>query len=59
FKPNKIYKEDGIRLDFDDHWIHIRKSNTEPIIRLIVEAHGDSQAEIYMKKYKIFLNSLK
>ena len=27
---------DGLKITFKDHWIHIRSSNTEPIIRLIV-----------------------
>ena len=34
----KINTEDGMRFDFEDHWIHLRKSNTEPIMRVIAEA---------------------
>jgi phosphomannomutase len=30
---------DGLRLDWDDRWVHLRASNTEPIIRVIAEAH--------------------
>ncbi len=37
FQNNQLNEDDGLRIDFEDHWIHIRKSNTEPIIRLIVE----------------------
>lgn len=29
---------DGVKLDFPDRWIHLRKSNTEPIIRIYAEA---------------------
>lgn len=29
---------DGLRIDFPDHWVHLRKSNTEPIVRIIAEA---------------------
>lgn len=36
--PNgKINYEDGMRLDFGDGWLHIRKSNTEPVVRIICE----------------------
>lgn len=31
-------REDGLRLDWDDCWVHIRPSNTEPIVRVIAEA---------------------
>lgn len=34
----KIWKTDGLKIDFKDHWVHLRKSNTEPIIRIITEA---------------------
>ncbi|MEG8945510.1 phosphoglucosamine mutase [Rosettibacter firmus] len=40
-----INLEDGLRIDFDDHWVHLRKSNTEPIIRCIVEAKTKEEAE--------------
>jgi phosphomannomutase len=32
---------DGVRLEFEDGWINVRKSNTEPYLRLIVERRGD------------------
>ncbi len=32
---------DGLRLDWDDHWVHVRPSNTEPVVRIIAEA-GDA-----------------
>jgi phosphomannomutase len=51
FKKVKINTEDGVRVDFNDHWIHFRKSNTEPIIRIIIEAQTKSEAEEYSKKY--------
>jgi phosphomannomutase len=35
---------DGVRLDFPDGWVHLRSSNTEPIVRLIAEAKSDSRA---------------
>ncbi|MDH4257425.1 MAG: phosphoglucosamine mutase, partial [Candidatus Aminicenantes bacterium] len=36
---------DGMKITFSDYWVHIRPSNTEPIIRLIVEAKSRARAE--------------
>ena len=36
---------DGIRIDFPEWWFNLRKSNTEPYLRLVVEARTDSQLE--------------
>lgn len=38
FKDQKITTVDGVKIDFQDGWVHMRKSNTEPIIRLYAEA---------------------
>jgi phosphomannomutase len=46
-----INREDGLRIDFTDHWVHFRKSNTEPIIRIITEAKNESLAEQLSTKY--------
>lgn len=46
-----INKEDGLRIDFEDHWVHLRKSNTEPIIRCIAESDTQKKADEYAKKY--------
>lgn len=35
---------DGLKVNFKDHWIHMRKSNTEPIIRIITEARSEKDA---------------
>ncbi|MBM4157548.1 MAG: phosphoglucosamine mutase [Ignavibacteria bacterium] len=54
FKNRKdcgINLKDGIKLDFKDYWIHLRKSNTEPIIRIITEAHSKTQAEELQKNF--------
>ncbi len=58
FENEMVNEEDGLRIDFDDHWVHLRKSNTEPIIRLIVEAKTSELAEKFMEKYKSKLKSL-
>ncbi len=41
-------RQDGLRIDLDDGWIHVRPSNTEPIFRIIVEAPTDQAAEALM-----------
>jgi phosphomannomutase len=56
YSNEKLNSDDGLRIDFSDHWIHLRKSNTEPIIRIIVEAMSKDQAEELSKKY---LNEIK
>jgi len=45
YSSEKINTEDGLRIDFDDNWVHLRKSNTEPIIRIITEAKSAEEAE--------------
>lgn len=44
-KPVRVLDFDGFRLDFPDWWFNIRKSNTEPYLRLIVEASGRDRLE--------------
>jgi phosphomannomutase len=41
----KVNRLDGLRLDWPDRWIHVRPSNTEPIVRIIAEAPAVQQAE--------------
>lgn len=41
----QITTSDGIKADYPDHWIHLRRSNTEPIIRIIIEARNKKRAE--------------
>jgi phosphomannomutase len=43
--PFPITDIDGIRVDFPDRWIHLRKSNTEPVIRIYAEAPDAFQAD--------------
>lgn len=56
YAENDINTLDGLRIDFEDHWVHFRKSNTEPIIRCIVEANTEKLANDYIKKYFAELN---
>jgi len=36
---------DGVKIDFENHWVHLRKSNTEPIIRIYTEAQTQTEAD--------------
>jgi phosphomannomutase len=45
YKNEKITDIDGVKIDFPDKWVHLRKSNTEPIIRVYSEAPTMEQAE--------------
>ena len=38
YKDEEINDIDGVKIDFPDKWVHLRKSNTEPIIRVYSEA---------------------
>jgi phosphomannomutase len=44
YKKFKINTEDGVKIDFDEEWIHLRKSNTEPIIRIYAESKSETTA---------------
>ena len=44
FKAEKVNTIDGVKIDFADRWVHLRKSNTEPIIRIYSEAPTEQEA---------------
>ena len=46
-----INTDDGLKIDFPEAWVHLRKSNTEPIIRIIAEAHTKAEADDLVKKF--------
>lgn len=52
FKGACVNTTDGCRFDFDDGWLHLRPSNTEPVIRLIVESKDRRCAEKYIDAVK-------
>jgi phosphomannomutase len=45
YKNEDITTIDGVKIDFANEWVHLRKSNTEPIIRIYTEAPSQSQAD--------------
>jgi phosphomannomutase len=50
YKKNPINTVDGIRIEFDEEWVHLRKSNTEPIIRIYSESKTATTANNLAKK---------
>lgn len=44
YKNNPINTEDGLKIEFDNDWVHLRSSNTEPIIRIYAESDFESKA---------------
>jgi phosphomannomutase len=52
FSGEKLNKEDGLKIDFPEGWVHVRASNTEPIARIYAEAAEQKTAEELIKKVK-------
>lgn len=50
YKDQKVNDIDGVKIDFPDKWVHLRKSNTEPIIRVYSEAATLAEADEIAKK---------
>jgi phosphomannomutase len=50
FADARVTTIDGVKIDFDDSWIHLRKSNTEPIIRLYGEAKSHDGMKVKIDK---------
>ena len=55
YQPSTI---DGVKIDFESTWVHLRKSNTEPIVRIYTEApsqeEADALAATFVKKLEAF-----
>ncbi len=58
FSNEKITDIDGVKIDFADSWVHLRKSNTEPIIRIYSEAATMEQADALAEEIKKVISSL-
>ena len=56
YSYGKITKIDGVRIDFDDWWFLLRGSNTEPILRLIVEAKSKELLDSKIKEIVPFFS---
>ncbi len=58
YADDKITDIDGVKIDFEDSWVHLRKSNTEPIIRIYAEASTMEDAERLGENVKGVIASL-
>ncbi len=56
FADAKVNTDDGCRFDFEDGWLHLRASNTEPVMRLIVEAKDQPTAQRYIIQTKALVH---
>jgi len=50
YKNNPINTEDGLKIEFGNDWVHLRTSNTEPILRIYSESNFETTAENIAKK---------
>ena len=55
FDCDEINRDDGIKFSWSKKWIHIRKSNTEPIIRIFAEAKTESEVNSLIQTLKDYL----
>jgi phosphomannomutase len=51
YKNEQLTTIDGVKIDFSDSWVHLRKSNTEPIIRIYTEAKSQEEANTLADKF--------
>jgi phosphomannomutase len=45
YKSNPVNTEDGLKIEFENDWVHLRTSNTEPIIRIYAESQFETTAD--------------
>ena len=50
YKSEQITTIDGLKIDFEEGWVHLRKSNTEPIIRIYAENKSEREANLLANK---------
>jgi phosphomannomutase len=58
FSNEQITDIDGVKIDFKDSWVHLRKSNTEPIIRIYSEAENMDEANKLAEQIKEVIYSM-
>ena len=58
YSSEKITDIDGVKIDFEDGWVHLRKSNTEPIIRIYSEAATMAEADAMADKIKSVVDKI-
>lgn len=58
YKEEDYNTIDGLKIDFEEGWVHLRKSNTEPIIRVYAEGASTAQAEALVANMKASVNAI-
>ena len=58
YASEKINTIDGIKIDFENNWVHLRKSNTEPIIRIYTEATSQEAADTLANRFIAEIKSI-
>jgi phosphomannomutase len=58
FPDGEVDQQDGLRLSWDDRWVHVRPSGTEPIVRVIAEAPSDEEARELIARCRAPLDAL-
>lgn len=58
YQNEEVSTIDGVKIDFENNWVHLRKSNTEPIIRIYTEAKSQEEADRLGDEMIAKINSL-
>jgi phosphomannomutase len=58
YQKEQISTIDGVKIDFASEWVHLRKSNTEPIIRIYTEAPTQNAADVLAERFVTELKSI-
>jgi phosphomannomutase len=58
YKKENVNRVDGVKIDFEDKWVHLRKSNTEPVIRIYTEAKSRKEADDLAVNFVSELNKI-
>ncbi|NND87661.1 MAG: phosphoglucosamine mutase, partial [Flavobacteriaceae bacterium] len=58
YADEELQTIDGVKIDFPENWVHLRKSNTEPIIRIYTEAKSQEEADELADRFIAELKSI-
>jgi len=51
YSGEEVNTNDGVKIDFEQQWVHLRKSNTEPIIRIYTESNSQHSADELAERF--------
>ncbi len=58
YSTERVNDIDGVKIDFAESWVHLRKSNTEPIIRIYTEAKSEAEADELAEKFIVEIKGI-